>query len=372
LTIGIQVLKSYPDPKMAAELEIYLAHSYLDAGKPDLAEPILDRVDEKLAQLGAEELLSSTALTRGNIYLDRGERDLARSSYEKSLELSAITGNASGQAAANGQLAAVARDSGDFDLAASLYERALALYDEADFAAGKAACQSNLGHIESRRGENTKARDLFRESLRLEQSIGSRRGMLQSLRDLAGLASSEEEIEELWENFQILLDLCRRSGNIEAEGSTLQGMGDLAFRIGDLDAAEHYYDSRKSISQTIGYELGLAVSNGQLANIAIRRGDWVAARSFVEASLNHYDKTSDLHGQAACWAQLGYIAKREANPYLAIDCYFKAIELCARAKDQQKFLLVLNEFMPLLLQQPSDDEPSSAPTRFAESRLDSD
>ncbi len=62
----------------------------------------------------------------------------------------------------------------------------------------------------------------------------------------------------------------------------LKGLGTIAFRQGDADAAEQAFLKRLQLAQQHGDALKLADAFADLSRIALRRGDFAAVRDYAE------------------------------------------------------------------------------------------
>lgn len=90
------------------------------------------------------------------------------------------------------------------------------------------------------------------------------------------------------------LERARRiEGAVNAE--VLKGLGTIAFRLGDLVAAEEAFRERLELAQRTGQKRDLADAFADMARIALRRGEFAAVRSFAERG---YAAAKDLGPEA--------------------------------------------------------------------------
>jgi tetratricopeptide (TPR) repeat protein len=67
-----------------------------------------------------------------------------------------------------------------------------------------------------------------------------------------------------------------------ANQEVLKGLGTIAFRQGDLGAAEEAFSGRLELAERSADQRGLADALADMARTALRRGDFAAVRSFAE------------------------------------------------------------------------------------------
>ena len=126
--------------------------------------------------------------------------------------------------------------------------------------------------------------------------------------------------------------LLERAAAFDAGDRTpvLKGLGTLAFRQGDLEAAERAFRERFEIVERDGSPADLADACADLARVALRRGDFGEVRRWAEHGYEAADGLDDpaairlpLHMRAAA-------ARMEGRYYEARELYLRSIELNER------------------------------------------
>lgn len=112
--------------------------------------------------------------------------------------------------------------------------------------------------------------------------------------------------------------------------AVLKGLGTIAFRQGDLEAAERAFTERYELVERDGSRAELADACADLARVALRRGDFAAVRHHAERGYAAADGLDDaaairlpLHMRAAA-------ARMEGRYDEARDLYVRSIELNER------------------------------------------
>ena len=91
-------------------------------------------------------------------------------------------------------------------------------------------------------------------------------------------------------------------------GLALTALGNLAYRVGDLDRARECYEAAVAVLRTAGTALQLANVTLNLGNVAWTKGDISRAQEWYETSLEHFRHADSSVGAAGCLSNLGALA----------------------------------------------------------------
>jgi tetratricopeptide (TPR) repeat protein len=123
-----------------------------------------------------------------------------------------------------------------------------------------------------------------------------------------------------------LLERAAASGEGDYAG-VLRGLGTIAFRQGDLEAAARAFQERYELLQPAGASDELAAACADLARVALRRGDFAEVRRWAERGFESAEGLDDpgtirlpLHLRAAA-------ARMEGRYDEARDLYLRSIEV---------------------------------------------
>ena len=123
-----------------------------------------------------------------------------------------------------------------------------------------------------------------------------------------------------------LLERAAASG-VGDRAEVLRGLGTIAFRQGDLDAAARAFEERYELVRASGSSDELASACGDLARVALRLGDFAEVRRWAERGYEAAEEAEDpatlripLHMRAA-------VARMEGKYDEARDLYLRSIEL---------------------------------------------
>jgi len=116
------------------------------------------------------------------------------------------------------------------------------------------------------------------------------------------------------------------SGDVDRE-ALLKGLGTIAFRQGDLDAADRAFTERFVLVEAGNSPADVADASADLARVALRRGDFAEVRRHAERGYAAAERVDDpaairlpLHMRAAA-------ARMEARYDEARELYLRSIEL---------------------------------------------
>lgn len=122
------------------------------------------------------------------------------------------------------------------------------------------------------------------------------------------------------------LERAAASGEGDRAG-VLRGLGTIAFRQGDLEAADHAFRRRYELLEPGGPSVELASACGDMARVALRRGDFAGVRGWAERGYEAAELLNDpgsiripLHMRAAA-------ARMEGSYGEARELYLRSIEL---------------------------------------------
>ncbi len=100
------------------------------------------------------------------------------------------------------------------------------------------------------------AEGLHRESLAIKREIGDRHGESQSLDNLGIVAGRHGDLDEAERLCRESLAIKREVGDRQGEASSLGNLGNVAYNRGDYDEAERLHRESVRINNEIGVPLG--------------------------------------------------------------------------------------------------------------------
>lgn len=121
------------------------------------------------------------------------------------------------------------------------------------------------------------------------------------------------------------LGLAREDRNLV--GVAQSGLGQLAWRGGDLATATRLFAASRSEFEAIGNRANLASAIGNLGILADNRGDLDTARSLYEEALALFRQEHERAGESAVYSNLAVIARKRGDLPRAADLQSRALTL---------------------------------------------
>ncbi|MCF7222763.1 serine/threonine-protein kinase [Marilutibacter chinensis] len=203
--------------------------------------------------------------------------------------------------------------------------RALVLYKRSRNTFGEAETVNALGIGYGRLGQTADAAEQYRKAVELRRTVGNRRGVATSLRNLAnvlsltgrfdeasdhlqqaralynelgdreGLAAIENELGLLAEErgdyagalaaFRRALQSWQQAGDSHGSAQALNNIGFAHYQLGAYDDAQVYWQQASETYRKLGSQTGLIRTAQNLGLLATARGDWDDAQRRLQDSL---------------------------------------------------------------------------------------
>jgi non-specific serine/threonine protein kinase len=169
------------------------------------------------------------------------------------------------------------------------------------------------------------------------------------------------------EGFDCLVRALGRGGvqeRTKGRAHALSGAGHLTSGLGDYLAARTLYEESLNISRELGDKGAIAGSLSHLGTVAEYQGDYLAARALYEESLSIGRELGDKRAIAGPLRHLGRLARMQGELLAAQTLLGECLELLRELGDARSIAYVINSLGNLALQQ---DDYMGARSRFEES-----
>lgn len=148
--------------------------------------------------------------------------------------------------------------------------------------------------------------------------------------------------EAVEEHLVRALVLYKRGRSAFGEAETTNAMGVGYARLGQVEDAEEQYRKAAALRRELGDRRGLASSLRNLAQLAMVRGHFDAARDNLAEAGALFEQLGDRGGAAAVDNELGLLAEERGNYAEALAAYKRALRGREAAKDPQGIAESLN------------------------------
>jgi signal transduction histidine kinase/tetratricopeptide (TPR) repeat protein len=130
------------------------------------------------------------------------------------------------------------------------------------------------------------------------------------------------------------LELSKKHHQLKLESEILHNLGSLYFDLGESEVAQQYFIQSKSISETEGDTISVALSNSYLGMVALRAKNYTQAMQLfnqAEAIFKHKNQEVDYYKTLV---NIGTVWLNQQMPDSAIAIYKAAEALCLKNNDE--------------------------------------
>ena len=222
-------------------------------------------------QSPTELLQHAVAATR------RGELEAGQIGATNALELFRSRGDQDGRARAVNLLGAIAFERGELTEAETSFAESLSLALRLEEPTLAARASNNLASVVHLRGRPEVALGLYRTALLSYQRLGDRRGMAETLHNLAITFRDLDQPGEIDDASSEALRHAELTGDAALLALVTTGRAEAALGRGELDVAERSVDRALALAAAAGDVLGGVEARHLRARLLLHRGDAAAA-----------------------------------------------------------------------------------------------
>ena len=186
--------------------------------------------------------------------------------------------------------------------------RALVLYKRSRNVFGEAEAVNALGVGFSRLGQTADAEEQYRKAVALRRTLGDRRGVASSLRNLAQLATIQGHFDEAQKQLDEARALFEALGDRNGLSATDNDLGLLAEERGDFAGAQEAFRRVLHNGEQTGDADSVAESLNNIGFADYQLGDYDSAQVFWQQGLGAFTKLQDVNGIVRVQQNLGLLA----------------------------------------------------------------
>lgn len=229
------------------------------------------------------------------------------------------------------ELGDIARQRGAIDAAATHFEAAAAN----DNSRIRAEGLRGLGRVAHTRGDCEAAAARLNEALAIDERLGDRKGILQTLNVLGANAIVQGEIPTAERRFRRSIEIARRLGNRKAEAEALNNLGEVLCGQGDRTAARDHYERALEIARELGIDRSTAIALCNLGRVQCAKGETAAATERFREVLTISERLENPKLEMHAHRGLGTIARRNDDPTTAVDRFDRARTIASEIGDER-------------------------------------
>jgi eukaryotic-like serine/threonine-protein kinase len=219
--------------------------------------------------------------------------------------------------------------------AAEQYRRAADLRQAVGNRRGMATSLLNLAHIEALTGNFAQAGARLAQARAVHEALGDREGLAAVDNELGLLAEEQGDYPGALESFRRALAGWRDLGEPHGIAQSLNNIGFADYQLGLYDDAQVYWQQAAEAYAQLGSDTGRIRVEQNLGLLATARGDWVQARTRLQASLADARRLQMVEEAAVSHRNLSELELVQGHLGAALDQARAARDLFRQREDQR-------------------------------------
>jgi len=301
-----------------------IALAYAEAWRDSFYVRQVDQFRGWSPQRRAVKVRADSLRRAGNAAYAREGPQAAIAVWHLSRRSSLAIGDSAGSAAVLGNLGAAFLAEQMLDSAFAHLERARELAAAVGDARVEANAVGLLAGVYEERGELESARRAYARAVALRGRTGDRRGLAADHNNLGLLARRLGDQQEARSHFETALEINRQDGRDEPAATNLVNLADLASLEGRFASAEAQYRDALATWRAVEAWPDVASVFHALGLLELRRGDYPAARRYLEEALVIYGRTGPVVDAIAVERSLAAALGAAGDPQGALDALRRA------------------------------------------------
>lgn len=265
---------------------------------------------------------SETLHNIGNTLYFQREFAKAGEYYQLRLALAREMKDEEAEAASTMGLATIAYTRGEYTPAIDAYRAALAMYERSGLTGAIGSTLIGIGNVQFLQAEYEAAAGTYRRALSLLQTASEPGGVNLARGGLARVFAARGDLGAALQIHQQILEEARGQrpgpGAGTDVGATLESIGELQYRLGNVDQARSAFDEARRVADARNDFLSAGRLFGDLGLTELVAGNFDAALADYVESRGRYEKGKSPDGAARAWVGIGF-------SHTALEKYTEAI-----------------------------------------------
>jgi tetratricopeptide (TPR) repeat protein len=278
---------------------------------------------------------SETLHNIGNTLYFQREFAKAGEFYSERLALARDMKDEEGQAASLTGIATIAYSRGEYTPALTAYRGALAYYERAGWAPAIGSTLIGIGNVQFLQADYQAAAETYERAVSLLDKAGDPSGVTLARGGMARVFAARGDLVAALQIHREILEAARRgaAGPLGVDiAATLESIGELHYRLGNVDQARGAFDEARRISDERHDPATAGRLLGDLGLTELVAGKFEAALADYTESRGRFEKAQNPEGVARAWVGIGFSQTALENFADAITAYRIGIRLL----DEQK------------------------------------
>jgi len=312
-----KIAKFLNNDEMIADAYKYQALCYVYNNKRDKAIEIFNKeldIRSKLEDINGK---AAVYINLGDSKYDLGQLDSSLSNYMQALEFYRQTMSDSGQIIALRSIAFVQSDFSNFDLALEYNLRALNIAENSNYEKETGNLLNNIGSIYRKLSKYDLALDYYKRSLSIRESINDSIGVGGSYSNIGDMFDAKNNLDSAIAYYNIAIKINRLTKKWNYLAVSLSNLSYTYLKVGkEKLALENAYQGLE-INESHGYLKGTISTLNMIGVIYSRIGN-------VDKAIEYYNKSKGAAIKADIKANIARAYYGLYNLYLSIDDYKSA------------------------------------------------
>jgi tetratricopeptide (TPR) repeat protein len=246
---------------------------------------------------------------------------------------------------------------GNLEKSREYHQRSLEIRERLGHRRGIADSLNNLALVYQSKGETDIAADYHERSLRIREELGSKPDIAASYNNLGNIYALRGEMDRALDYHERSLKIREELGHKQAVAMSLLNVGSIKQKTGNLSQAlEHYLRSLETYEELgISYMIALALNN--IGSVYQMKGDLDQALEYHKRSLTIREELGIKQELALSLVNIGYVHWRKNAFDEAMKNYQQSLEIYEEAGNDPYAAIVLYQIVLVALD--SDDKASA-------------
>ena len=269
----------------------------------ELINKIVETHHKKLVSKHLKKSLAFALSNIGYIYNNQGNIPKALEHYGKSLQLQEEIGDKQGIATSLNNIGLIYQNQGDIPNALEYLSKSMQLIKEIGDKRGIANSLNNIGSIYHKHGDpsvTSSKEDAFRsgalkaleyhgKSLQLQEEIGNKVGIANSLNNIGFIYDNQGDLRKALEYYSKSLQLKEEIGDKQGIANSLTNIGFIYLAQHQLTAAKNYYEKAYQLSKELGYPKIIDKAASGLKRVYEQQGNFKLAYHYHQEEIQMRD-----------------------------------------------------------------------------------
>ncbi|UCH04719.1 MAG: tetratricopeptide repeat protein [Candidatus Thorarchaeota archaeon] len=242
---------------------------------------------------------------------------------------------------------------GNLEKSREYHQRSLEIRERLGHRRGIADSLNNLALVYQSKGEPDIAADYHERSLKIREELGSKPDIAASYNNLGNIYAIKGEMERALDYHERSLKIREEIGNKQGVAMSLLNVGSITQRIGNLGQALEYYQRSLETFEELGISYMIALALNNIGSAYQMKGDLDQALEYHKRSLAIREELAIKQELALSLLNIGYVHWRKYDFNQAMKHYQRSLEIYEEAGNDPFAALVLYQIVLVALD--SDD-----------------